>query len=73
MKFGFPHCHGTNIPDPEFGNGTDCNSPDVNTPPKVNFDAHSAALGVNFYTHDQFPEKYRGGMFIAHHGSWNRK
>jgi glucose/arabinose dehydrogenase len=41
-------------------------------PPKLNFDAHSAALGVNFYTHDSFPEKYHGGMFVAHRGSWNR-
>jgi glucose/arabinose dehydrogenase len=21
---------------------------------------------------DAFPDKYKGGMFIAHHGSWNR-
>ena len=27
---------------------------------------------MRFYTGEQFPEKYRGGIFIAEHGSWNR-
>ena len=31
-----------------------------------------AALGMRFYTGTQFPEKYRGAIFIAEHGSWNR-
>ncbi len=25
-----------------------------------------------FYTGTQFPAKYRGGVFVAFHGSWNR-
>ena len=33
---------------------------------------HAAGLGMTFYTGVQFPEKYRGGIFIAEHGSWNR-
>lgn len=32
-----------------------------------------APLGVNFYSGSSFPSKYVGGMFIAQHGSWNRK
>jgi glucose/arabinose dehydrogenase len=28
---------------------------------------------MRFYTGTQFPEPYRGGIFIAEHGSWNRK
>ena len=33
---------------------------------------HVAALGMRFYTGEQFPEEYRGQIFIAEHGSWNR-
>lgn len=40
--------------------------------PDVLFEAHSAALGLTFYTGTAFPERYRGGAFCAHHGSWNR-
>ena len=34
--------------------------------------AHTASLGLVFYKGDAFPERYRGGMFIGQHGSWNR-
>jgi glucose/arabinose dehydrogenase len=27
---------------------------------------------MTFYTGQQFPEKYRGGIFSVQHGSWNR-
>ena len=40
--------------------------------PDVLLGAHVAVLDILFYTGDQFPEKYRGGMFLALHGSWNR-
>jgi glucose/arabinose dehydrogenase len=40
--------------------------------PDVLLPAHSAALGVTFYTGTQFPPQYRGGAFVALHGSWNR-
>ena len=40
--------------------------------PDVLLGAHVAALDIRFYTGTQFPEKYRGGLFIALHGSWNR-
>ena len=33
---------------------------------------HVAALGMRFYTGTMFPEEYRGQIFIAEHGSWNR-
>jgi glucose/arabinose dehydrogenase len=32
---------------------------------------HTASLGLAFYRADAFPEKYRGGVFIGQHGSWN--
>jgi glucose/arabinose dehydrogenase len=40
--------------------------------PDVLIPAHSAALGMAFYTGTQFPERYRNGGFVALHGSWNR-
>ena len=40
--------------------------------PDVLLPAHAAALGVTFYTGDQFPQRYRNGGFVALHGSWNR-
>ena len=33
---------------------------------------HSAGMGVKFYTGDMFPKEYKGTMFIARKGSWNR-
>jgi glucose/arabinose dehydrogenase len=69
LHFGFPHCHGRAIPDPEFARGRECRE---FTPPAVELDAHAAALGVLFYTGTMFPEEYRGQLFVAEHGSWNR-
>lgn len=40
--------------------------------PIYGFPAHWAPNDLMFYTGMQFPEKYRGGAFIAFHGSWNR-
>lgn len=40
--------------------------------PQVNFPAHQAQLGMTFYSGNMFPAKYRGGIFVAAHGSWNR-
>lgn len=40
--------------------------------PDIPLGAHTASLGLVFYTHTAFPEKYQGGAFVAQHGSWNR-
>lgn len=40
--------------------------------PDVLFQAHSAALGLQFYKGKTFPGKYRNGAFVAFRGSWNR-
>jgi len=40
--------------------------------PDVLIPAHSAALGITFYTGTAFPQRYRNGAFVALHGSWNR-
>lgn len=68
MHFGFPFCHGKDIQDPEF-TSRECSE---FTPPELELGPHVAALGMRFYTGKMFPKKYRGGIFIAEHGSWNR-
>jgi glucose/arabinose dehydrogenase len=40
--------------------------------PDVMIPAHSAPLGITFYTGTQFPQRFRNGLFVALHGSWNR-
>ncbi|MEJ7911654.1 MAG: sorbosone dehydrogenase family protein [Chitinophagaceae bacterium] len=40
--------------------------------PDVAVGAHTASLGLAFYTGNKFPQKYQGGAFIGQHGSWNR-
>lgn len=69
MHFGYPYCHGGTIPDPEFGDQAGCSE---FTAPARNLGPHVAPLGVKFYTGTQFPPEYRGQVFIAEHGSWNR-
>jgi len=69
LPFGFPYCHGGDILDPKFGKDRDCAN---YTPPVQKLGPHVAPLGVKFYTGDMFPPEYRGQVFIAEHGSWNR-
>jgi len=69
LDFGFPACHGTGIADPEFGKGKDCSQ---TVAPVAELGPHVAALGMRFYTGSMFPPEYRGSIFIAEHGSWNR-
>lgn len=42
------------------------------TAPQVETVAHAADLGLKFYSGTMFPQKYRGGLFSAQRGSWNR-
>jgi glucose/arabinose dehydrogenase len=42
------------------------------TVPDVLIQAHSASLQMTFYEGMQFPAEYRGNIFAAEHGSWNR-
>ena len=69
MHFGFPYCHGRNIPDPRFGEKRKC---DEFTPPALQLGPHVAAIGMRFYVGSMFPPKYYKQIFIAEHGSWNR-
>jgi glucose/arabinose dehydrogenase len=67
--FGYPYCHAGTIADPEFGAKRPCSA---FVAPAQALGPHVAALGMRFYTGTQFPPLYRGQIFIAEHGSWNR-
>lgn len=69
LHFGFPYCHAGEVPDPKFGDGKNCSD---YVAPAQKLGPHVAPLGVKFYTGEMFPPEYRGQIFIAEHGSWNR-
>jgi len=69
LHFGFPFCHGGTILDPDLGAGHRCAD---YVAPEQALGAHVAALGMRFYSGTMFPPEYRGQIFIAEHGSWNR-
>jgi glucose/arabinose dehydrogenase len=70
--YGWPDCmtvHGRALVDERFGPSNRCSRV---TLPSLEIQAHSAPLGLAFYTGRQFPAEYRGDLFVAYHGSWNR-
>lgn len=74
--YGWPYAYLTpdNL-DPRLTDDGQSERPDLaaqTLTPDVLFEAHSAALGLQFYDGTAFPERYRGGAFVAHRGSWNR-
>jgi glucose/arabinose dehydrogenase len=69
LNFGYPYCHGGDIPDPQFGKKRSCSEFIL---PAQKLGPHVAALGMRFYTGSMFPAEYRNQIFIAEHGSWNR-
>jgi glucose/arabinose dehydrogenase len=69
QNFGFPWYGGGTTRTEEY---KDDKVPEGVIPPQVQMDAHAADLGMTFYNGTMFPERYRGGIFNAQHGSWNR-
>lgn len=67
--FGFPFCHQGDVQDPDISPRKNCS--EFSAPVK-NLSPHAAALGMRFYTGEQFPTEYKNQIFIAEHGSWNR-
>jgi len=66
---GFPYCVGA-WADPQENAGRSCSE---FTQPAALLGAHTAPLGLRFYTGTMFPEAYRNQIFIARRGSWNRE
>jgi glucose/arabinose dehydrogenase len=69
MNFGFPYYGGGKTRTTEY---KDQQAPADATFPQVEMAAHAADLGMTFYSGQMFPQRYRGGVFNAQHGSWNR-
>lgn len=70
--YGWPYCHWEAaglVADPDLGSSERCQRV---SRPTLLYQAHSAPLGIAFYTGRQFPAEYRGNLFVALHGSWNR-
>lgn len=76
--FGWPYCYydpalEQKVLAPEYGgDGRSIGRCADKEDPLIGFPAHWAPNGVHFYVGTQFPARYRGGAFIAFHGSWNR-
>lgn len=76
--FGWPYTYYDALLDqrmlaPEYGGNGKLPAPEGKYPdPLVAFPAHWGPNDILFYDGNMFPEKYRGGAFIAFHGSWNR-
>ena len=69
QNFGFPWYGGGTVRTVEY---KDEEVPADVVEPELEMPAHAADLGMTFYTAQAFPEQYRGGIFSAQHGSWNR-
>ena len=67
--YGFPYFGGGSS---RTGNFSDEEPPTEQVLPVIEFQAHSANLGIRFYTGTMFPAEYRNDAFVAQHGSWNR-
>jgi glucose/arabinose dehydrogenase len=69
QNFGFPYYGGGMVRTVEY---KDDQVPSGTVPPQAEMAPHAADLGLVFYTGQMFPQQYRGGIFTAQHGSWNR-
>ncbi len=76
--FGWPYCYYSFVEKklvdaPEYGGdgktGTRCADKEA---PIATYPAHWSPLDLMIYSGSNFPEKYRNGVFITFHGSWNR-
>jgi glucose/arabinose dehydrogenase/mono/diheme cytochrome c family protein len=77
--YGWPECYADSaqkklVLAPEYGGdgGKTVGACATKKEPIAMFPAHWAPLDLSFYNGRMFPARYRGGAFIAFHGSWNR-
>ncbi len=68
--FGWPYSYMGSNPQPGFADKRlDLVAAAIQ--PDVPMLSHSAAIDLEFYMAEQFPDEYRGGAFVTLHGSWN--
>jgi glucose/arabinose dehydrogenase len=76
--FGWPYCYYDQrqrrlVLAPEYGgDGRAVGRCAAKQAPVAAFPGHWAPMSAVFYTGRQFPGRYRDGVFVAFHGSWNR-
>lgn len=69
--YGWPYSYFGNILDPRMkGERKDLAAKAI--VPDVPVGPHTASLGLAFYNKNAFPKKYKNGIFVGQHGSWNR-
>jgi glucose/arabinose dehydrogenase len=71
VDYGWPDCYG-NQRFVNWGAGAKSSRCANTAAPELELQAHSAPLGISFYTGSQFPAAYLNDAFVAFHGSWNR-
>ncbi len=76
-NYGWPYCFADRQIDPYMPTPppglTTAEFCAQSTGPVLTYQAHSAPIGMVFYTAEQFPEEYRNDAFVAMRGSWNRQ
>ncbi len=76
--FGWPYCYydhlqGKKVLNPEYGgDGQEVGRCAEASDPIITFPGHWGPNDMLFYPGGNFPDRYRGGAFVAFHGSWNR-
>lgn len=76
--FGWPYCYYDPIQKkkvlaPEYGgDGREIGRCGDRKDPVIGFPGHWAPNDIVFYDGTRFPGRFRGGVFLAFHGSWNR-
>jgi glucose/arabinose dehydrogenase len=69
--YGWPYTYIGKHPQPGFASLAP-DKVETSITPDLLFRAHSSLLDLVFYEGDQFPAEYKGGLFVALKGSWNR-
>jgi len=76
-NYGWPWCFGDQEVDPYLAvpprGMTKAEFCATTATPALTYQAHSAPIGMVFYTGEQFPAEYSGDAFVAMRGSWNRQ
>ncbi len=70
--YGWPYSYYGQLEDPRWSEDPHRQLVAQAVVPDVPLGAHTASLGLAFYTADQFPSAYHNGAFVGQHGSWNR-
>jgi glucose/arabinose dehydrogenase len=69
--YGWPYAYIGKHPQPGFANLAP-EKVQATITPDLLFTPHSSLLDLVFYEGDQFPAEYKGSLFVALKGSWNR-